>query len=106
MLTRTLMNRVEIIKEADNGLVAVSKVRDSIDNNEPFDLILMDFMMPYMNGPEATHAIKELGYNGIILGVTGNVGGEDMAHFISRGADGVLPKPFDVIAMATMLSGE
>lgn len=36
-----------------------------------FDAILMDFMMPNMDGPTATKAIREMGYIGPIVGVTG-----------------------------------
>jgi CheY-like chemotaxis protein len=105
MLVRTLIDKVDVIHEACDGLVAVEKVRESIANNQPFDVILMDFMMPNMNGPDATRVIRGMGNNSIILGVTGNVGGEDMTHFISRGADGVLPKPFDLTAMCALLAG-
>jgi len=45
---------LEIVDFADNGLVAVNKVRE----HEP-DVVLMDINMPGMNGIEATKTIKE-----------------------------------------------
>lgn len=52
--------------------------------------------MPRMRGKEATKHIREIGYDGVIIGVTGNAMDEDIREFISSGADLVLPKPFDI----------
>jgi len=37
-----------------------------------FDVVLMDYQMPNMDGPTAIKAIRQLGYGGIIMGLTGN----------------------------------
>lgn len=60
------------------------------------DCIMMDFEMPILTGPEATKKLRELGYQGAILGVTGNVLKEDVDFFLSKGANDVLPKPVSV----------
>ena len=51
-----------------------------------------------MRGTEATKRIRDMGYSGIILGVTGNVLDDDVKEFKMHGADEVLPKPFEVDA--------
>ena len=50
-----------------------------------------------MNGTEATAKLRELGYNGIILGVTGNALPEDVQEFENKGADLVIVKPLDIV---------
>ena len=64
--------------------------------NRMNDVILVDFVMPNMDGPTATLTIRALGYSGSKLGVTGNTLGSDVNHFIQCGANAVLPKPFDL----------
>ena len=61
----------------------------------PYDAILMDFVMPVMDGPTATKAIRAMGYSEPIFGVTGNGMKEDIEHFIAHGATGVLVKPLN-----------
>ena len=60
-----------------DGLMAIAMVKERIDyanggNRRPYDAILMDFMMPNMDGPSATKIIRSMGYTAPILGLTGN----------------------------------
>ena len=60
------------------------------------DIILMDFIMPHMDGPTATREIRSLGYKGLIIGVTGNALPADTESFLTHGANRVLVKPLRV----------
>ena len=51
--------------------------------------------MPRMRGKEASRHIRDAGFDGIIIGITGNAMDEDINDFIKSGADLVLPKPFN-----------
>lgn len=49
------------ITEAENGNDAVNKVTDHIKKSgRSFDLIIMDFQMPELNGANATKAIRQI----------------------------------------------
>jgi CheY-like chemotaxis protein len=61
-----------------------------------YDLILMDYQMPIMDGPAAISAIRALGYKGVILGLTGNVLAVDQDVMVRAGAEAVLTKPLDI----------
>lgn len=105
MLVRLLERSGHSCSTASNGKIAVAAVEEDMAklhsdvNHVPFDTILMDFEMPIMNGPDATEKIRANGYKGIIFGVTGNLLEEDVDHFKSRGATGVLGKPISMGAL-------
>ena len=44
---------------------------ESSKGSKVYDAILMDFMMPIMDGPTATDIIKGMGYTGPVIGITG-----------------------------------
>ena len=60
-----------------------------------YDAILMDFVMPVLDGPDATKAIRDLGYIGPIIGCTGNTLDMDLLRFKESGCDRVIGKPFE-----------
>ena len=48
-----------------------------------------------MRGRDAARLIREMGYHGAIIGVTGNVLSTDIEDFIAQGADYVIKKPMN-----------
>ncbi len=109
MLIRLLERDGHTCIQASNGQDAVQAIELDIAEQEAstrsqlgihthksIDTILMDFEMPFMNGPDATRAIRGIGFNGTIIGVTGNVLSEDVDYFKESGADVVLAKPISM----------
>jgi CheY-like chemotaxis protein len=93
MLMRTLKANGHTGEEAEDGQIAVDKVKEK--GLTTYDAILMDFVMPVMDGPDATKAIRELGYTGPIIGCTGNTLDMDLDRFKESGCDRVIGKPFE-----------
>jgi len=64
-----------------------------------FDLVLMDVMMPRMDGLQALAALRELEQQGRahtpVIMLTSNDMPDDRQRFLQAGADGYLVKPLD-----------
>jgi len=97
MLGRLMRGRSAVCEVAEDGQEAVDRINQmKKDNITLYDIILMDWEMPRMNGPTATKTLREIGYQGLIIGLTGNTGSEEVKEFISHGADHVLCKPLEI----------
>ena len=61
------------------------------------DLILIDVMMPVMDGPQTLGHLREKESTAAIpvVFMTARAQARELAHFLSLGAAGVIPKPFD-----------
>jgi CheY-like chemotaxis protein len=81
--------------EVRNGQEAVIAVDDASAAGLPFDYIIMDSSMPTMSGSDATEVIRRSGYEGKIIGLTGNALKADLKEFLSKGLDEVLAKPIE-----------
>ena len=92
LLTRMLSKEYCVI-EAQNGEIAVSIARQ-----EKPDLVLMDMMMPKMDGLTACSAIKQdqatKGISVVMLTAIGYSLNRKLAEQVA-GADGYITKPFD-----------
>jgi CheY-like chemotaxis protein len=82
--------------QACDGVEAVNAVKHSMETDAPIDMIFMDQVMPNMTGMEATRIIREMGYDGGIIAVTGNVLEEDMQSVLAAGTDEIVLKPLKV----------
>jgi len=81
---------------ANNGLEAVNKYRE-----KEYDVILMDIMMPVMDGLEATFQIrkyeKETDHKYTpVIAITANTLDNDRDNCLVTGMDEYMAKPFDM----------
>ena len=74
-----------------------------------YDLILMDIMMPEMNGYETTKAIRNLsdrpdGKKIPIIAMTANAFAEDVQDALNAGMDGHVAKPIDMSILISVIT--
>ena len=87
---------------ADNGAQALS----ILENQDDVDLILMDIMMPELNGYQAMEKIRELSkYRDTpILALTAKAMPEDRNKCIKAGANDYMTKPIDAQKLVSMMN--
>ena len=86
------------VVEASDGQEAVDKA-----SHELFDIIVMDIMMPNMNGIEALKIIRENQIFTPIILLTAKTEMEDVVNGLSLGADDYIRKPFDASDLITRI---
>ncbi len=102
-----------LIEDRGGHVVAVADGATAYERfcSEPagtFDAILMDVMMPVMDGFEATAAIRASGHADAasvpIIAVTANAFVEDEEHCLEAGMNGHLAKPIDIDQLVQVVS--
>ncbi|MBZ0335136.1 response regulator [Marinobacter sp. AL4B] len=66
------------------------------------DLILLDVMMPEMDGPETLKALRKIEATQTtpVIFMTARIQRTEIDEYLSLGALGVIPKPFDPMTLA------
>ncbi|MBI5743605.1 MAG: response regulator [Elusimicrobia bacterium] len=107
ILTETLAKWGLHAEEAESGTAGLEKIKAAVDAGRPFDLILLDYFMPGMDGLEVTARIKsrpEL-FSGIILMLTSDSRGTDVTRAKSMGISEYLVKPVKKAELLEALLG-
>jgi signal transduction histidine kinase len=98
ILGRRFQRRGFEVAEAESGLAALAAI-----DAGPFDLVLLDVMMPQMNGIEALRRIRER-FSALelpVIMVTGKSDSHDIVEALSQGANDYITKPVDfAVALA------
>jgi DNA-binding response OmpR family regulator len=89
VLRRGLEEESHVVSLAYDGLSAVSLAR-----NAPFDMVLLDVMLPGLNGLQVARQLRETRENIPILMLTARDSVPDIVKGLDAGADDYLTKPF------------
>ena len=96
---RIIKKKIEIIGEAENGRVAIEKAGQLKPH-----LILMDLMMPVMNGTEAIRIIKKHQPEIKIIALTGENQLKQIQATLAAGADGYVLKDDSNLTLLTAIN--
>ena len=90
------------VRYAENGLDAIRMLQEA---EEEFDLVLMDVMMPEMDGYETTQAIRLLPeYEKLpIIALTAKAMKGDRERSIAAGASDYITKPVDTDQLLSLM---
>jgi signal transduction histidine kinase len=95
-----------IVDTAENGQIAVNEFNDSKPGT--YDAILMDIMMPVMNGYEATKAIRASEHPDAktipIIAMTANAYAEDVQAALASGMNAHIAKPINIPLLLSTLN--
>jgi len=89
VLMRYLNEFGRTASEANNGETALINVKD----NKEYSIIWMDLQMPKIDGVQCTKKLRESGYRGVIIGLTGHIDEESRILCKTAGMNDILAKP-------------
>jgi len=92
----------ERMRARDIEVTTSTSAREALNMiaTESFDAVIMDFMMPEMNGIEALKAIKEKNPEMQIILLTGHATVEKTVEAMKAGAMDLIEKPADLDALS------
>jgi PAS domain S-box-containing protein len=100
-LSKVLKDRKMQIVKAENGISAL----DILDKNPMIDLVLMDIMMPEMDGYEAMRRIRaQQRFQKLpVIALTAKAMMDDKQKCIDAGANDYIPKPVDTDQLLSLM---
>lgn len=100
-----------VVTTAYNGVDAVQKVKDACkaEKKDRYDIILMDIMMPEMDGLTASRTIRDIGTdytdNIPIVAMTANAFMEDVKKCLEAKMNAHISKPIDIDTLTNTIYG-
>lgn len=99
-VARALLERLgATVTEAASGETAVEAALSS-----PTDVVLMDLHMLALDGLSATMQLRQLGFGGVVVGLTGEEHEGSEREWLKAGANALLSKPVQVEGLQAVLA--
>lgn len=102
MVASNILKQFNIeVDQAESGTMAIQMYY-----NNAYDIILMDYLMPDMNGVEVTRNIRnhrKSSHNTAVIALSANVTEDITNMFQKAGADGIMSKPLELKELSRQL---
>lgn len=86
---------VEVVTDGLSAISTLEKFR--------YDLVLMDIVMPNLDGATATSIVRSFDNQTPIIAMTGNIEDQDLITYLQHGMNDILAKPFTKDDLHSML---
>lgn len=95
-------------KELEEERYSIDLVQDGLQAvlrfiDKPYDLVLLDIVMPKLDGINALRIIKKMNPHVPVIAFSGNAGAEKMQEVIQCGAMNCLTKPFKMDSLKELI---
>jgi len=103
IIRETASDMIEVLEHevvvADNGMSGIEKFKE---HQKDIDFIILDMVMPDMDGKSVYKAIKEIKSDAKIVLSSGYNKSEEMLKDFAQGIDGYIHKPYVIDKMAEL----
>ena len=84
------------VVEAEDGAAALARWQEAESTERPFDAVVLDYVMPGLDGADVAARLRGAGYTGTIVGVSGEVGAAEEDRWLAAGCERVVCKGLSV----------
>ena len=97
------LENIHDVHFANDGQQAVEFVKEALEHNKVFNLVLMDIQMPNLDGLEATRMIRSLGYRAPIVALTAFAEESNVKECKEAGMNFFLAKPIKRVELKKVI---